>query len=123
MSASGNVEIRCRACGRETFAVRKPVYEGFRKVGEVYACAACGQEYASEADVPFVTRDEKPLFQKEELPASPQIFRSDEAARLCRRCAHYVVHPFVQWCALHKKEVEATDSCNRFEARSRADGS
>ena len=45
------------------------------------------------------------------------VFEEDEKARNCRHCAHYIVNPFTQRCALHFKEVQATDLCDDFEVK------
>lgn len=110
------LEIRCRACKAETLLKREPVYDGFKKIGERLVCASCGHLYADEAEVPFQTRPEEPaVFNDSDRAETPQIFEADEAARLCRHCAHYTVNPFMQWCSEHKKEVAATDTCPQFE--------
>ncbi len=110
--------IQCTACGAESWVVREPIYEGFTKVGESFACASCGHVFASEEDVPYVGLTTPKIFSEEDRSAQPQLFEAGENRRICRYCKHYVVNPFTQWCGVHKKEVEATDSCGRFEARS-----
>lgn len=55
------------------------------------------------------------IFGPEDKPKSPSLFEPSETSRLCRHCRHYVVNPFVQRCMRHRKEVEATDSCDQFE--------
>jgi len=110
------LEIICRACGKESLLKREPVYDGFKKSGERLLCAACGHLYADEADVPFKTRPDEPaLFDDSDRSDALRIFEPDEAARLCRHCAHYTINPFMQWCSAHKKEVAATDTCPQFE--------
>jgi hypothetical protein len=77
----------------------------------------------SEADKPaapsIFSEAEKPappkVFSDEERPDAPKVFREEEKGRLCRYCKHYVVNPFVQRCACHKRSVEATDTCPQFE--------
>jgi predicted RNA-binding Zn-ribbon protein involved in translation (DUF1610 family) len=117
MSGHNPIEILCPACGQEAILRRTPRYEGFRRAGENLACSACGHAFASEAEVPFKTKKNSDLFDRSELEGRPKIFKPDEAARLCRHCAHYVVNPFAQRCALRHEEVEATDSCARFTPR------
>jgi len=110
-----SIEIICTACGRETFLKRTPRYEGFKRAGENLICAACAHVYADEAEVPFKIKSQPKLFDPNELDAKPEVFKPGEATRLCRLCAHYVVNPFIQRCALLKKEVEATDSCGKYK--------
>ncbi|MDO9541930.1 MAG: hypothetical protein Q7J98_06365 [Kiritimatiellia bacterium] len=108
------IEIICPACGNDALLKRTPSYDGFRRVGEKLLCSSCGHSFADEAEVPFKTKQQSALFDRSELEPRPRIFRDDDAMRLCRHCAHYVVNPFIQRCALQQKEVEATDSCARF---------
>lgn len=117
MSNGQSVEIVCSACGQESLLMRKPQYDGFKKVGEILSCAACGHIYASEAQVPYKTRHQPKVFTDADRSARVRVFEDGEAARLCRYCEHYVVNPFVQWCYRHKREVEATDSCEDFSPR------
>lgn len=112
MSASR--EIECPACGREALLLRRPRYEGFQKVGETLSCTACGHVFASEDEVPYKARADVRVFSESERPKAPKVFSENEADQLCRHCAHYVVNPFMQWCGLHRREVEATDTCDRF---------
>jgi DNA-directed RNA polymerase subunit RPC12/RpoP len=109
------VEIICTACGKESLLVRKPVYEGLKKAGETLHCAACGHRFTSEEDVPFKEQERRALFTEADRSHTPRVFEENEHRRLCRYCAHYIVNPFTQWCSVHRKEVEATDTCDRFE--------
>ncbi len=109
------VEILCLACGEESLLVRSPKYEGFAKVGEILTCCACGQEYASETDVPFKTESGPDVFDESDRSRDIRIFSDSEKGHICRYCAHYVVNPFTQRCSKHLKTVEATDSCGDFE--------
>lgn len=117
MHTSASIEIQCPACGRETLLRRTPRYEGFKKVGEQLSCLGCGHRFAGEQDVPFRHKAAPAVFAPDERPAAVRIFAEDENACLCRYCRHYLVHPFVQRCAVHKKEVEATDTCARFDRK------
>ena len=117
MTENKPIEIICPACGNESLLKRSPRYEGFKRAGEDLSCAACGYKFANEAEVPFKAKKQSALFDPGELDARPEIFKPGEAGRLCRHCAHYVVNPFIQRCARHKKEVEATDSCAQFHPR------
>ena len=117
MSEGVKARIACGACGADTLLLRAPVFEGLRKTGERLSCASCGHVFASEEDVPFLSEPGVRVFDEADRSAAVKVFDGREAERLCRHCAHYVVNPFVQWCAAHRKEVEATDSCPRFAAR------
>lgn len=114
-----SMEIVCVACGQEALVVRQPVYEGFKKTGEVFVCASCGYRCETESDVPFKRASEEPkIFTEADRPEQIAVFEDNEHQRLCRYCAHYVVNPFTQWCGVHHKEVAATDTCERFEQKS-----
>lgn len=115
------VEIVCSACGEETLLIREAEYDGFTKVGEKLSCSACGHRYDSEDDVPFKGREKVQVFSESDRPEDVSVFEEDENARLCRYCNHYVVNPFMQWCGFHRKEVEATDTCDKFEPRKEED--
>jgi hypothetical protein len=117
MSEARPVEIICSACGADTLLLRKPKYDGFTKVGETLTCTACGHEYATEDAVPFKGKKVVKVFTDADRSAEIKVFAEKEAERLCRHCTHYLVNPFKQWCAVHRKEVEATDTCSRFEVR------
>jgi len=113
--AAKAVGIVCAACGAETFVKREPVYDGFVKVGERFRCVSCGHEYGDEKDVPFRTPEAPKVFGADDAPGTVDVFTEDEKNRNCRHCRHYVVNPFTQRCAHHRKEVEATDLCPDFE--------
>ncbi len=117
MSCS-TVEIRCSRCGQESLLKRAPRYEGFKKVGEILSCAACGHIYSSEADVPFKQTSPLKIFDDSDAPRTIHIFHEHEADRLCRYCRNFVVNPFLQRCGKHGRLVEATDTCRDFEKKS-----
>ncbi len=110
------VEIICTRCGADTLLNREAVYDGFVKSGEKLTCSSCGFEYASEAEVPFKSKIATlKIFTEADRSAKVEVFDEGENHRLCHRCANYIINPFTQFCAVHKKEVQATDSCGRFE--------
>lgn len=93
--------------------LRKPVYEGLKKVGEDLSCAVCGHKFASEEDLQPVEKQGQTVFTEADKSRKIEVFAQGEA-RICRYCAHYVVNPFTQWCGRHRKEVQATDTCSAF---------
>ena len=110
------VELRCPACGRDSWLARKPIYDGFTKTGEALTCALCGHAFASEAEIPF--KDNRPkVFSEADRPRPVKVFREDEKGQMCRYCAEYVVNPFLQRCGLHRCEVQATDTCPHFKPK------
>ena len=103
--APKNTEIFCPVCGKVTIVVRRPKFEGLKKVGEQLNCLVCGTEFPDESQVEFVER------------AKVTVFSEDDGVRLCLNCQRYVVNPFVQRCMLTMKEIEATDTCKDFVRR------
>jgi hypothetical protein len=114
MTDARPVEITCSACGNDTLLKREPKYEGFTRAGETLTCASCGHVYENEESVPFKGREQVKVFTDADRSAELHVFDKDEKGRICCYCASYTVNPFRQWCATHKKEVEATDTCNLF---------
>ncbi|MEN8253958.1 MAG: hypothetical protein ABFR33_00665 [Verrucomicrobiota bacterium] len=109
------VEIICSNCGADTLLKREAVYDGFTKTGERLVCSSCGHEYASEDEVPYKEQKaETRIFTDADRSAKIEVFDESENKHLCRYCANYIVNPFTQFCAIHKKEVQATDTCEDF---------
>lgn len=104
----------CPSCNKDTLAIKEPVYEGFTRVGERLKCAVCGHLF----DVPEVpaapVRKTPAIFSEADRSPVLKVFGEGENQSLCRYCTHYTVNPFRQWCGLHRKEVEATDTCGQF---------
>lgn len=113
MSNKG-VEIICPNCKREALLRQKPKYDGFKRVGEELSCVLCGHVFESEAAVPFKNKRKTALFNANDLPKTPKVFKGNENAQLCRYCAEYVINPFTQWCNRRQKDVQATDTCPDF---------
>ncbi|MBU4212165.1 MAG: hypothetical protein KKD33_06240 [Verrucomicrobia bacterium] len=117
-TVSRPIEIICSACGKDALLRREPVYEGFKRTGEILSCAACGHVFPAEAAVPFKAKKIVPGFDRRDVPPPPKVFGEREVletvGRLCRHCAHYVVNPFLQRCGRSNREVEATDTCDQF---------
>jgi hypothetical protein len=111
---SRSCEIVCAACKADTLVRAEPVFEGFRKVGQRFVCVSCGHAYADEAQIPWKEKGKASVFTDADRSETVSVFREDEKGRSCRHCAHYVVNPFTQWCSVHRKEVQATEFCDRF---------
>ncbi len=111
------LEIDCPGCGKASLLLRQPRYEGFTRVGETLSCASCGHLFGSEEEVPFRQPKVVQVFTEADRPKGVKVFSEGESSRLCRHCVNYVVNPFMQWCGLHKKEIEATDTCDAFQPK------
>ena len=97
-------KIFCPACRQESALKVEKIYRGFTAVGEKRVCAFCGHEFT----------DDEP----ETLTDRPPGWAADKNLRkICRRCLHYVVNPFVEKCMLHSRKVAATDTCPNFSLR------
>jgi len=116
------MEAKCPQCEKPTLFTSEAVYEGFSKVGEVMKCTECGHEMADtdiEAASSLAPKPE--VFGEEDQPESMRLVGQGDPLKTCRHCQHYVENPFTQRCSLHRKEVQATDSCERFEVRKEED--
>ena len=114
---SSSLEIHCPGCETDSMLLREPVYDGFTKTGEMLKCATCGFKFDDEVSVPYVEKRNARVFTEADRSAVVEVFAAGEADRLCRHCANYVVNPFMQWCSHHRREVQATDTCEQFVAK------
>ncbi len=111
-----SAEIQCASCGEIVMARREALYDGFKKIGEVVVCTACGHRHEPDAELKEVETSKRPaIFGEDDLPERPAIFSDSERQRCCLYCKHYVISRFDQRCALTSKTVEATDLCFSFE--------
>ena len=101
---SESKKIFCPACRQESAVKVVKKYDGFTLVGEIDACAFCGYEFHEEE--PEIIKDRPPGWVNDR-----------ELKKICHRCRHYVINPFVQKCVLHQREVDATDTCGDFSLR------
>lgn len=108
----------CTTCEQETLFVTEALYEGFKKTGECSRCSVCGNSSSVMKESAPRTDPLAALFGENSRPEKPELFDVEgETARLCRKCTHYVIHPFTQRCGLHDREVSATDTCDQFKAK------
>jgi len=110
-------EAFCPVCGKETLMLKEPVYEGFTRVGERVKCAVCGHVFEAEAAPVAPVKKTPAIFTDADRSPVLAVFGDGENRVLCRYCAHYLVNPFKQFCTVHNKEVEATDTCPQFTER------
>ena len=108
-----SMEGTCHACKRNALFIRKPVYDGFTKVGESYTCSSCGARQDGRTLSSGVAAKPR-VFSDDDAPRAVKLFAEGENRRICRYCANYLVNPFTQRCFLHQKAVESTDSCLDF---------
>ena len=109
----------CENCQQETLFIAEAVYAGFKKIGENLTCSHCGRISTFETGSVPKTAPLASLFGDETEEGKVSLFDVEaETSNLCRKCTHYVIHPFTQRCGLHDREVSATDSCAQFEKMS-----
>lgn len=97
-------KIFCPHCRQESAVSVVKIYDGFTEVGETVNCAFCGYEFGEEE--PEVIKERPPGWVDDK-----------DLKKVCHRCRHYVINPFVQKCVLHQREVEALDTCAEFSLR------
>jgi hypothetical protein len=108
----------CPVCKEDALVVSESIYEGFVKSGDQSRCAQCGHEFRSAVKQKTRADPLAALFGEQKDEETPALFDVEtETGRLCRRCTHYVLHPFTQRCGLHDYEVSATDTCDQFEQK------
>ena len=110
-------EFRCPVCNRDSWLLKKPLYDGFTRTGETLHCALCQHQFSSESEIPFKDNSSPRVFTEADRPRPVRVFDESEKNRMCRHCREYVVNPFIQRCGLHHCEVEATDTCPAFAPR------
>ena len=113
----------CPHCGQSTALKEKVLMDGWTKVGKVLACAICGEKIA---DIPepqaAVAEKGKALsgfaaLLHAEAEEKPEIKVNDDEKQFCRDCAHFIAHPFLSRCTLHRKEVNPMDDCPDFKPK------
>ena len=112
-------EVNCKDCGAGAFAVKKPLMDGWTKLGDIFVCSACG---AKIADAPVAEEQSKEAkndaasskllgFLGLEKEEKKKIEATEDEKHFCRDCANLVSHPFLFRCDLHKKDVNPMDDC------------
>ncbi len=109
-------ESFCPTCGIDTLMIKEPIYDGFTRMGEQIKCAVCGTVMTPPLET-VEPKKTSSLFTDDDRSPVIQLFDEGENRILCRYCNHYTLNPFRQWCGLHFREVEATDTCEQFEAK------
>lgn len=122
--------VRCPHCGRESIVVIRAEFDGWKRVGDVFACGLCDTVLGQ---VPGVSTSKDDAVDTEQSKRAKQLLGFDErgsqelsAAKVlgedtehgprhfCRDCRHYLVHPFLSRCLLHNRTVEPMGDCPDF---------
>ena len=117
-------KVLCPHCGERTLVKEKKILdENFSPVGVKFVCAFCGGELENPADasVPAPSKQEEAAERLSRLLGGERVAKvgfAPEAddGHFCLHCRNFVKHPFMNRCGLTMKEVQAIDSCEKFEA-------
>ncbi len=112
-------EIKCPHCGRNSFLVKKSLMDGWTKLGDILACSSCSAKIedvktGQKAPCRKETVSKLASFLDTEEEAKPEIKSSEDERHFCRDCVHFISHPFMNRCELHRKNVEPMDDCPSF---------
>jgi DNA-directed RNA polymerase subunit RPC12/RpoP len=125
-------EINCAHCGKHSFLRKKSIMNGWKKIGDILICSACGQtiedltlvadtnkEIIKDSDHSNAKLDKLASFLGAETLEKKNI-QADEKT-FCRDCKHYIRHPFFNKCSLTNSEVNPMDDCPSYELLSDED--
>ena len=117
-------KVLCPHCGEKTLAKEKKLLdESFSPVGVKFVCAFCG----GELEMPAAAAAPAPSKEKEAAERLSRLLGGERVAKaafapeaddghFCLHCKNFVKHPFMNRCGLTMREVQAIDSCEKFEA-------
>ena len=122
---NGGRKVLCPHCGEKTLVRERKVFdENFSPVGVKFVCAFCGGELelpSASGSVPAPSKQEEAAERLSRLLGGEKVARAAFApeaddGHFCLHCKHFIKHPFMNRCGLTMKEVQAIDSCGKFEA-------
>ena len=117
-------KVLCPHCGEKTIAKEKKLLdENFSPVGVKFVCAFCG----GELEMPSAAPASAPSKEQEAAERLSRFLGGEKVTKaafapeaddghFCLHCQNFVKHPFMNRCALTMKEIQAIDSCEKFEA-------
>ena len=118
-------KINCPHCGEKSFVREKKNYdEAFVLKKSEFVCALCGRVLEgkepgrSAAAGKNSASDRLSALLGGEKVQKISFAPEDGDGRFCLHCVNYIKHPFLNRCGLTLKEIQATDSCEHFEAKS-----
>ena len=116
-------KVLCPHCGEKTLAKEKKLLdENFSPAGVKFVCAFCGGELEMpSAAAPAPSKEEEAAERLSRLLGGERVAKAAFApeaddGHFCLHCKNFVKHPFMNRCGLTMKEVQAIDSCEKFEA-------
>ncbi|MBQ7694969.1 MAG: hypothetical protein IJT50_07565 [Lentisphaeria bacterium] len=122
---NGGRKVLCPHCGEKTLVRERKVFdENFSPVGVKFVCAFCGGELelpSASDSVPAPSKQEEAAERLSRLLGGERAAKAAFApeaddGHFCLHCRNFVKHPFMNRCGLTMKEVQAIDSCEKFEA-------
>ncbi len=115
--------MKCPHCGKDCFLVKKTLMDGWTKLGDVLACSCCSAKIADLEDEKAKSADTSRKFSAlenllaEKKKEGPKIESKEGEKVFCRDCAHFISHPFLSRCELHKKNVEPMEDCPQYKKK------
>lgn len=121
-------QIVCPHCQNDSIVIQKKELDGWTVKEEYLACALCSAKLADiELDLQVESNHDSSknidklsdLFGGEVVDKiTPlEILGDLSSEKFCRDCKHCIIHPFLNRCHLHGKEVELMADCQDFEQR------
>lgn len=114
----------CPQCGKSSFLKKVSVMDGWKKVGDILACASCSAKAADlNSTVPEPEREKTKSVSKlasffnAEEEKKPKIKAEENEKRFCKNCMHFIVHPFLNRCSRHEKDINPMDDCPDYSPK------
>ena len=114
-------EIDCSHCGKSAFVIKKAEMDGWTKLGDIFACSACGAKIADVKESKIASKESSSVassaladFLNTEKEEKKELIATEDEKHFCRDCGHLISHPFLIRCDLHKKDVNPMDDCPDF---------
>ena len=119
-------QTKCPHCGTDCFLVKKTLVDGWTKLGDILACSCCSAKIADLADEKAAkVADSSNKFSRlenllsEKKKEGPRLESKEGEKNFCRDCMHFVSHPFLSRCELHKKNVNPMDDCVKLARKAK----
>ena len=116
---------KCPSCGEPLTVRREKIYSGLKVSGWRDRCLFCGAVTAEsgdgEAETPSTAGEDAAgklaalLGVGTDTEAGRPVLEAEpDGLRFCRRCRHYLKHPFTPRCALDGREIDPMGECGKF---------
>ncbi len=120
--------FKCPHCNEDSYVRLKKELADWT-VTEVLVCAFCNKVLQEETEPAGSGVDceckqseqasdrLQAFWGESEKSPKPRLDVGTAEKQFCRDCRHYLFHPFLSRCNLHKRPVEPMHDCANFEAR------